>query len=78
MYGIMTQNGSLVLCHGNSGQYVLKRWDRNGNLVMRDSAFEIDSLMQQFMVAANRYDLSVFEFTREQEENLVIRKLRGY
>ena len=77
MYGIMTQDGNLVLCH-YLARYTLKRWDRYGNLVMRESATQIDELMQQFMVSSNRYDLEVFKFTKEQEEKLLIAKLRGY
>jgi hypothetical protein len=79
MYGIMTQDGNKVLCHGTGfNSYILKRWDRHGNLVMRESALEVDQLMQDFMVTANRFDLSVFTFTEEQEQNLIVRKLRGY
>lgn len=78
MYGIMTQDGHLVLCHNDHFLYCLKHWDRNGNLVMRESSIEIDQLMQQYMTASDRYDLRVFRFTEEQEERLLIRRLRGY
>lgn len=45
---------------------------------MRKSAIEIDQLLQDLMTASNRYDLVVFEFTEEQVENLLIKKLKGY
>ncbi len=77
MYGIMTGDGNLVLCRFDTTGYILRRWDRNGILVMRESAIEIDQLMQDFMVAACRYDLCVFKFTEEQEQQQLIRKLTG-
>ena len=46
--------------------------------VMRKSAIEIDQLLQDFGSAFGRYDLVVFEFTEEQVENLLIKKLKGY
>lgn len=103
MYGIMTEDGNLVLCQSyrnetyalreldlngnlvmtNSGVevnklvYFLKRWDRNGNLVMKSSATEVDQLLQDFCVVSNRYDLVVFKFTEEQEQKLLIKRLKG-
>lgn len=74
----MTQSGIMFLCRYDADSYVLKRWERNRDIVMRSSAAEIDQLMQEFMVASGRYDLSVFRFTKEQEETLLIKKLKGY
>jgi len=73
----MTQDGNLILCR-RANSYCLKRWDRKGTPVMSESANEIDQLMQKFMSESGRYDLSVFNFTPEQEQELVIRKLRNY
>lgn len=80
MFGIMTQNGHQVLCHSlnKKNTYVLKRWCRNSIPVMRESSVEIDKLMQQYMVVSNFYYLSVFKFTQEQQEELLIKKLRNY
>jgi predicted esterase len=79
MFGIMTQDGLLVLCHGfGTNTYLLKRWDRAAMPVMRKSALEIDQLFQNFMTSSRRYDMTVFEFTEDQIENLLIKKLKGY
>lgn len=79
MYGIMSQDGQVVLCNRTgTNVYIFKKWDRHGMPAMRKSAIEIDQLLQDFTRIAKRYDLVVFEFTREQEEKLVIKKLQGY
>jgi hypothetical protein len=79
MYGIRNANGS-VLCRTltDPKTYVFKTWDRAKNLVVIESAMEIDSLLQEMMVASDNYNLTVFEYTSEQEEEMVVRKLRGY
>jgi len=79
MFGIMSVNGTQVLCRGTTPDtYVLKRWDRNGFPIMRESALEIDQLMQDFMTYSGHYDLIVFTFTQEQQEQLLVKRLRGY
>lgn len=79
MFGIMTQDRSSVLCQrSGTNVYILKKWDRAGMPAMRKSAIEIDRLLQDYMTASRRYDLSVFEFTQEQEEKLLVKKLQGY
>jgi len=79
MYGIMTQDGQYVLCcRSGTNVYLLKSWDRAGMPVMRKLPIEIDQPLQDFMTASNRYDLAVFEFTEEQIEDLLIKKLKGY
>lgn len=84
MYGIISQDGERVLCNTfwQKGplipSYVLKTWERSRNIVIKETAFEIDSLMQEYMTTSGYYNLEVFEFTEEQIQDLVIRKLRGY
>ena len=78
MYGITDSRGNMILCRGReSGTVVMKYWDRIGFPVMRESGYEIDQLLQDFMVASGSYDAKVFKFTEEQVEDLLIRKLRG-
>lgn len=77
MYGITNEAGN-ILCRRSHDTYVFKRWDRNGNFVALYSAIEIDDLLQKMMIASNNYNLSVFEYTEEQENYLIMRKLRGY
>lgn len=79
MFGIMSQDGNSVLCQrSGTNVYIVKRWDRASMPVMRKSAIEIDQLLQDFGTTFGRYDLVVFEFTEEQVENLLIKKLQGY
>lgn len=79
MYGIMTQDGCKVLCQRTgTNVYLFKKWDRASMPAMRKSAIEIDQLMQTMLIAFKRYDLAVFEFTEEQLERLLIKKLQGY
>ena len=77
MYGITNPSGA-ILCRRSHDTYVFKQWERNGNFIAMDSAFEVDELLQQIMTASGNYNLSVFEYTEEQEEYLIMRKLRGY
>lgn len=75
----MSQDGNSVLCQrSGTNVYIIKKWDRCGMPAMRASAIEIDQLLQNIMVASQLYDLVVFEFTDEQVENLLIKKLKGY
>jgi len=79
MYGIMTQDGHRVLCQrSGTNVYIIKRWDRAAMPAIRKSAIEIDQLLQDMMSFANRYDLRVFEFTEDDLERLLIKKLQGY
>jgi hypothetical protein len=79
MYGIMTQDGHRVLCQrSGTNVYILKRWDWASMPAMRKSAMEIDQLLQDYMTASANYNLSVFKFTEEQIEDLLIKKLKGY
>ncbi len=77
MYGITNESGA-ILSRRSHDTYVFKRWERNGNFIALYSAIEIDDLLQKIMTASGNYNLSVFEYTKEQEEDLIIRKLRGY
>lgn len=79
MYGI-TDCGTTFLCFSssNSRAYIFKGWNRVRNPVMMVSATEIDNLLQEIIVQTNNYDLYVFEYTTEQEEEIIIRKLKGY
>lgn len=79
MFGITTQDGTQVLCNrSGTSVYILKRWDRASMPAMRKSAIEIDQLLQDISSVSKRYDLIVFEFTEEQLEKLLIKKLQGY
>jgi hypothetical protein len=46
--------------------------------VMKSSPLEIDRLLQDYMTASGFYQVEVFEFTEEQVQSLLIRKLQGY
>jgi hypothetical protein len=81
MYGITTDRGTMVLCQAlGSTQFltfVLKRWDRATRPVMMSEPLKIDELLQRMVVHTGDYSLKVFEFTREQEEEMLIRRLKG-
>jgi len=79
MYGIMTHDRTLVVCKPSYQQeYVLSPFDYHKLPVMMENSFQVDQLLQELMVYYNRYDLVVFEYTKEMEEFLIIRRLRGY
>ena len=79
MYGIQSSDGSRVLCEGrSSGTYVIKLWIRESYPVMKSTAYEIDSLLQWAMTTFDDYSLIVFEFTKEQEADIIMRKLKGH
>lgn len=71
----------MVLCHTlGSTQlltYVLKKWDRAVRPVMMSTPLDVDLLLQRMVSHTGDYSLKVFEFTREQEEELLIRRLKG-
>lgn len=81
MFGITTDNGTMVLCHAlgstQPNTFVLKRWDRATIPVMMSEPLKIDDLLQRMVSHIGDYSLRVFEFTREQEEILLIRRLKG-
>lgn len=75
----MSGDGAVVLCTTwNDNGYVMKRWDRNGYPVLRESSHDIDTLLQWAIVTFNDYSLVVFEFTKDQEANILVRKLFGH
>ena len=83
MYGIMSADGERILCQSIPSRsfpdiVILKIWDRAHNPIMIESAMEIDQLLQKCMVGMNDYNLKVFEFTKEQEANMIMNRLRGY
>lgn len=79
MFGIMSQDGHRVLCQrSGTNVYILKRWDRASMPVMRSSALAIDQLLQDYTTASRDYSMQVFEFTEEQVEDLLVKKLKGY
>ena len=74
----MSHNASMILCYGRGpNTVVMKYWYRDGFPIMRESGFEIDQILQDFMVASGSYDAKVFKFTEEQIEDILIRKLKG-
>ena len=74
MYGIRRHNS--ILCRIAQG-YQFRERERIRNPVMIESPNEIDNLLQKCMVAFNLYELSVIEFTKEQEAEFIIKKLSG-
>ncbi len=79
MYGIMTEDGTLVLCIPTyQSSLVLSPMNYKNRPLMIGSAYEADKLLQEAMVHFNNYTLKVFKYTREEEEYQVIRRLRGY
>lgn len=75
----MSQDGHRVLCQrSGTNVYILKRWDRASMPVMRSSALAIDQLLQDYTTASRDYSMQVFEFTEEQVEDLLVKKLKGY
>jgi len=75
MYGIKRHDA--IMCRvGDKFQF--RRRERVRSPIMVESATEIDNLLQQCMVAFGLYDLVVFEFTKEQEAEFLIRKLQGH
>lgn len=79
MYGIRTQDGLRVLCQRTgTNVYILKEWSRASMPAMRESPMEIDQLLQDYMTASGLYNLEVFQFTQDEVEALLIKKLQGY
>lgn len=80
----MTGNGKLVLGHrmllAQFGLDLLglDSWQSTSEPIMISSAIEVDKLLQEFSVENRMYDLVVFEFTREQEEQVLMQRLKGY
>lgn len=60
-----------------SNTYQLRSHGRVQNPVMKSSAIEIDNLLQSIMTQNDDYTLMVFEYTKEQEEEFLIKKLNG-
>lgn len=83
-YGIMTEDGKRVLCcdprwvsAGPLGLF-FEGWSRSSRPVMKESALEIDQLLQECMVEFGDYGLKVFRFTEDDEAILIMNKLGGY
>lgn len=77
----MTTDGKSVLCRTSyQKSYVLSRFSFIGENIpiMVSNRLEIDNLLQEYTVHLNNYTLTVFEYTKEQEEKLLFRKLYGY
>lgn len=75
MYGI--RRGELILCNGREFIFELLPPALVYDPVMRHSAYVIDSLMQDLSVEWGDYNLTVFEFTKKQEAEMIIRRLKG-
>lgn len=45
---------------------------------MTDSSYEVDKVLQEMSVIFGNYNLVVYKFTKDEEEDYLIRKLRGY
>ena len=76
MFGI--KRNSSVMCYSGNDKFQFCGEDRIRRPVMVSSAIEVDNLCQKCMVAFNLYDLMVFEFTREEEEEFLIKRLKGH
>jgi hypothetical protein len=77
VFGI--KKGTHVLCHGlEPGHMAFLPRDFVTNPVLKESAYEIDQLMQSISVGENDYTLTVFEVDDEQAQIYVINRLKGY
>ncbi len=76
MYGI--RNSNRILCNGNVFIFEMKLPGHDSDPVIRESSYAIDVLLQELMVEWGDYSLYVYELSKEQEAELLVRKLRGY
>lgn len=84
MYAIIFENISkrYILCHGvpyTTGAMSLVQWDaikfNKTQPVLRESATEIDQLMQDYMTTSNFYNLKVYKLTEEEEYEILLSRL---
>jgi len=75
----MKGDGTAVVCYTTyQVSFVLSPMNYINNPLVVDNALDADKILQEAMVHFNDYSLKVFKYTREQEEYLIIKKLRGY
>lgn len=78
MYGLMTEDGSSVVCSRTGSKvFIIKRWDRASMPVTKSTQEEIERL-QTLLSRISKRQLFIFEFTEDQIEKIMIRKLQGY
>ena len=76
MYGIKGKYG--ILCWTTTRGMTFYQNYSDNNPVIKDSPGEIDQLLQSVMSDYNDYSMTVFKFTKEQEEDFIIKRLRGW
>ena len=76
MYGIKGKHG--ILCWTTNHGMTFYPEDLYNNPVIKESPNEIDDLLQYLMTDSNDYSMTVFKFTEDQEDELIIKRLRGY
>lgn len=80
-FGIKTPNGNKLLRYYRHGDPEFDLYLSNNQYsrpVMVQTAREADLLMQDMMVSMGDYSLVVVEFTREDEETILVNTLKGY
>jgi hypothetical protein len=76
MYGIKGKYG--ILCWTETRGMTFYPESNYNNPVIKESAREIDQLMQDLMSDFDEYSIFVFKFTEKEEADYIVRKLRGY
>jgi hypothetical protein len=76
MYGIKGKHG--ILCWTATRGMTFYFNTTYNNPVIKDSPMEIDQLLQALMADSNDYSMIVFEFTPEEEQEYIIKKLKGH
>lgn len=77
MYGICDNIGKILVWWKPGKMNLCAAW-QNYKPIMVEGRYEIDQLHQEIMVILNNYSLVVFEFTKEEEEEILLRILKGY
>jgi hypothetical protein len=79
VFGI--RKGLHTLCHvqvaGHPGATAFLPEEFVAIPVLRETAYEIDQLLQTIIVSENDYSLTVFELTEDQSQIFVINRLKG-
>ena len=76
MYGIRDKTGRM-LCWSCGHMTLMANW-KAYKPVMIESATEIDQLHQDAMYTYANYSLVVFEFTPEEEQEIMLKTIAGY
>ena len=78
MYGIMSEDKERVLCQrSGTNVYILKNWNRASMPAHRITYEEILDVHARLSKLI-KIKIVIFEFTEEQVEKILVRKLQGY